>query len=53
MMLVKTTGKKIPELEILIKGQKTSLKAKQVENGNLEYVIPGNSKISINTIAKH
>lgn len=53
MMLVKTTGKKIPEPEILIKGQKTSLKAKQVENGNLEYVIPGNSKISINTIAKH
>lgn len=47
MMLVKTAQKKIPEFEIKIKGQKEPLKAKPVENGNLEYIIPGNSTITI------
>ncbi|ACU06149.1 hypothetical protein [Pedobacter heparinus] len=49
MMLVKTASKKIPEFQILLKGQKEPLKASTVANGNLEYIIPGDSSIIIHT----
>ncbi|WP_316813775.1 hypothetical protein [Pedobacter heparinus] len=49
MMLVKTAQKKIPDFEVLIKGKKEPLKAKLVNNGNLEYIIPGNTAITIYT----
>lgn len=47
MMLVKTAQKKIPEFKVSIKGQKEPLKASLVSNGNLEYIIRGNSQVSI------
>lgn len=47
LMLVKTAQKKVPEFELRIKGQKVPLKASLVANGNLEYIIPGNSTINI------
>lgn len=47
MMLVKTGKKKIPEYEIRIKGQKEPLKGKAVKNGNIEFIIPGDTTISI------
>lgn len=49
MMLVKTAQKKIQGFEVLIKGKKEPLKAEPVNNGNLEYVIPGNSIVTIHT----
>lgn len=47
MMLVKTAQKKIPEFEVSLKGNKEPLKASPVNGGNLEYIIPGNSTITI------
>jgi len=47
LMLVKTAQKKIREFEVTLKGQKEPLKASTVANGNLEYIIPGNSTITI------
>lgn len=47
MMLVKAAQKKIPEFEVSLKGKKEPLKARPVTNGNLEYIIPGNSVITI------
>lgn len=47
MMLVKTAQKKIPEFEVRLKGKKEPMKARPVSNGNLEYIIPGNSIITI------
>jgi hypothetical protein len=47
MMLVKTATKKIPEFDIRVKGQKEQLKARSVENGNLEFVISGDTTIII------
>ncbi|ETZ22387.1 hypothetical protein [Pedobacter sp. V48] len=47
MMLVKTAKKKIPEFEVMLKGKKKPLRARSVANGNLEYIIAGNSQISI------
>lgn len=47
MMLVKTAQKKIPGFEVLVKGKKEPLKARPVNNGNLEFIIPGNSIITV------
>lgn len=47
MMLVKTSLKKIPEIEIRVKGEKDPIKARPVENGNLEYIVRGNTTITI------
>ena len=47
MMLVKTSQKKIPEFDVRIKGKKVPIKANRVENGNLEYIIQGNTTITI------
>lgn len=47
IMIVKTAQKKIPGLQVSIKGQKGMLKARQVQNGNLEYIIPGNNTVTI------
>jgi hypothetical protein len=47
MMLVKTGRSKIPEYDVRVNEQKEPLKASPVENGNLEYIIPGNSTVTI------
>lgn len=47
MMLVKIAKKKIPGFKVMIKGQQEPLKADQVANGNLEFIIAGNTEISI------
>jgi len=47
MMLVKTTQKKITDFTVSLKGSKHPLKVKKVANGNLEYIIPGNTSITI------
>lgn len=52
MMLVKISQKKIPEFRVLLKGKKEPLKARPVQNANLEYIIPGNSSITIQLPSK-
>lgn len=49
MMLVKTTQNKIPGFQVFLKGQKKTLKANRAIEGNLEYLIPGDSTITIHT----
>jgi hypothetical protein len=45
MVVVKTGRRKIPELRVEIKGE--LLKGKQVTGGNIEFTVPGNSKVKI------
>lgn len=52
MMLVKISQKKIPEFRVLLNGKKEPLKARPVQNANLEYIIPGNSSITIQLPSK-
>jgi hypothetical protein len=47
LMLIKTTESKLPEFSVKIKGSKDALKGKKVENGNLEFRVPGDQQISI------
>lgn len=48
VMLVKTGKMKIPEFTVNIKGSKLKVKGKMVTGGNIEYLLPGNSIITIN-----
>lgn len=47
MMLVKTVQEKIPEFNVYIQTQKKPLKGHPVKNGHLEYLVPGNTIITI------
>ncbi|MES2454819.1 MAG: hypothetical protein V4594_04750 [Bacteroidota bacterium] len=47
MVLVKTAHDKIPELTVMVKGQQEALTGKKVTGGNIEYTIPGNSRVNI------
>ncbi|MHA4896200.1 hypothetical protein ACXZ1K_15720 [Pedobacter sp. PWIIR3] len=45
MLLVKTGRKKIPAVEVTVKGQRKPLKARPAAGGHLEYVIPGDCTV--------
>lgn len=47
MMLVKTATKKITEYKVRIKGKKLPLAGRSVQNGNVEFILPGNTTIII------
>ncbi|RZM28437.1 MAG: hypothetical protein EOO88_08970 [Pedobacter sp.] len=47
MKIIKTGNAKLPEFGVEIKGQAGLLEAIPAESGNLEFVIPGNSSITI------
>jgi len=49
MMLVKTAQRKISDFKVLLNRAKEPLKPSIVENGNQQYIIPGNSTITIHT----
>lgn len=47
MMIVKTSQKKIPEMSVMIKGRQEPLKAEHVANGNLAFIVSGNSEVKV------
>ncbi|HEY4325084.1 MAG TPA: hypothetical protein VGN20_13895 [Mucilaginibacter sp.] len=47
LMLVKSGKEKLPEFKITVKGIGEPLKGRNAGGGNLEYLVPGNSEITI------
>ena len=47
MVLVKNGQHKIPDVTIAIAGADQPLQGKRVKNGNLEFIIPGNSSVRV------
>jgi hypothetical protein len=47
MMIVKTDKDKLPDITVRLNGSKEVLKGRKVENGNLEFAVPGDSEVFI------
>lgn len=48
LMLVKTDKGKLPDFEVMVKGQKEALKGKKTKKEHLEFTVPEDSDIIIN-----
>ncbi|MDR6941988.1 hypothetical protein [Mucilaginibacter pocheonensis] len=46
LMVVKT-GDKLPDIEVIVKGQQEPLKGKPAKGGHLEFLVPGNAEVTI------
>jgi hypothetical protein len=47
MMIVKTDKAKLPDITVRLNGSKEVLKGRKVEDGHLEFAIPGDSEVFI------
>lgn len=47
LVIVKTSGTKLPDFKLSVKGKKEPLQGTQIKDGHLEYQLTGNKKISI------
>ncbi|HKG05657.1 MAG TPA: hypothetical protein VKB19_04330 [Pedobacter sp.] len=48
LMLIKTADKELPALAVRLKGRKNRLKARCIDEGHIEYLIPGNCTVTVN-----
>jgi len=47
LMMVKTSREKLPQFSVSVKGEKDDIKGRPVEDGNMEFTLPGNSEVTI------